>query len=943
VGLRKLERWVVRSYLLSGPDYTLPRIKALFAWCRYYTSWCPSENSAPKLPHGLIGRTVGGPNPQLFFPWATGILAWMRDVPTGFGKVAPQADILAKLAFFAAGKRSLPQGSPKVCEEAHLRHQATLTGGCPLPPEELRKVEEISLRFGEAYMNVALEGMSEISAHLSLASSGCMENPTRKGGRALYISRKFTNDFLRARVDWKEREELLREPWEQLFSVEGFPLYRTSLEECKEGDFLAQILLKKHRDPDPLGSAPLSPEEKKEVAEEVQTILEKVEKLFRERVREKPMELLTLCCVREGLLRGRLQPPVGERQLSFSGLPWYKDSLPRFYTPGPHSVTARVVTLPEKGYKARVVTVAEGWHTILLHLPRSALYQVLSRDRRSTLFLKGKELFQMTRDMLYRTSGRDFFSLRRKRILGRLWGLSSDLSSATDETYREVYQNLLEGCRRSLLKRIKEGCTFLSMIPLASLSTRLNWACESAVEVKGGSSEEGKGWFGLEQKRGFLMGNPVSWFLLNLLNLMSVHLSRTHPQGPDKTLLQDLPSVEVLEKGERYFRREAWTKVCGDDLLTLTSLTSAHAYGSWITRFGNRLSEGAHIISPHTLIFVEDVAIREDRTKGFTPLDVVFLKSITLGRENKGDAGINVKKVPPLYSRGEALRRSMIYLPQPGEEDSFRGKERRRALAGLLYQAYRRTYESLRKAGVPLFLPRWCGGLEVPYYQGDSRAIRTTNKKILPYLKWMGERPKEEAATGVGVLSPFERKGGKGELEELMDTLTENLPVFTDREIRQEYRQKVPLASPYFFLKKGVWEPTFSGLRTFSEKGWIRLQVLTQKLEERLRRGVLPSYVREEKEVVSFRSLMKAKESNWNVIQFLKSEYHLVDLSRKEVQEMGKKLFKMGYLQEEFYYSLSDLERVMKLLSDVTETATRLAPAQKGVSKSFPEGRRDRE
>nr|UUG74242.1 MAG: RNA-dependent RNA polymerase [XiangYun narna-levi-like virus 9] len=866
-GFRVLFRWLVRSYFLSGPSYTNKRVKELFAWARYYTSWC-SETEPPGVSQGNIGR-VGT---RLLFPWCKGLLVHWRRVPMEFGEGEPPHQTLVELSHFAAGKRSLPPGDERVCNKALQSHEEILTSYLPTTRERPEMANALRIL---ARSFVKTNRPKELPQHLSLASTGCYEFGQSGGGRSHYISLLFLNTFLTEKIKKEEIERCLEGDWEEVFTLEGFSQRRRPLEEAlKSGEeefLLSSLLLKDSYDPDPLnGTIRIPPSMRGEDTEE---LISRLEEMFKIRVKERPQELLALFCVREGVQRERISYPEGELFL-INGVPFYKKKEPRVLGQGRRSLLTRIAALPEKGWKTRVVTVSEGWHTILLHLSRSALYSILGRDPRSTLFLKGKELYYLTRAL--QTPVRDDARKegKRQRILRelkekKLFGLSSDLTAATDETHRCYIDKVLQGTEEAFQRDIGPHAAYL---PISFISTKVNYGKHDSrwsFEEDEKQQEESR-----EVTRGYLMGNPANWYLLNVFNLSILTLAKLQGSWSLPRFLKWLrtPNAERrLERSIRAFQNEMFTKVCGDDLITIQDLRTCHNYGALMNLCGNRLSEGAHLISPHTFLFTEDIALRKGVK--LDPLDVVFLKSLTPGDDPKGD--LHGATPPPFFTRGPALAKAMVYLPEPGEEDFYDGKARKKVLSSLLYQVYRDRIEPLRGLGIPPFIPQSMGGLGLPYYKGRKKSTRLLHPLWKKKIQWLmsNQEPMELLhAEGKVTLTKKSKKGNP--IGEFIRKECEKVPTYTDESLRVLFREELPHESHpgdyYTDRKTGKVEISFRSFRKWRDQKFQTIPMLMGKVQKTLRRGVFPmekqQQKREERSHYSFSELKKRLQENWKEV-----------------------------------------------------------------------------
>lgn len=91
-----------------------------------------------------------------------------------------------------------------------------------------------------------------------------------------------------------------------------------------------------------------------------------------------------------------------------------------------------------------------------------------------------------------------------------------------------------------------------------------------------------------------------------------------------------------------------------------------------------------------------------------------------------------------------------------------------------------------------------------------------------------------------------------------------------------------------------------------------------------------------DRDVVDFRSLMKARDQNFQAVATLTREYSLKPLAKEEFKELSREMWKPNYLKEDLFFLKKDLERILTTLSEETEEIAKLSPAPKEMRKFFP-------
>ncbi|UHM27569.1 MAG: RNA-dependent RNA polymerase [Sanya narnavirus 11] len=228
-------------------------------------------------------------------------------------------------------------------------------------------------------------------------------------------------------------------------------------------------------------------------------------------------------------------------------------------------IPCRVLTVPEPGYKARIVTTGPFWLNVLQQSASHELKTILSRhpSARSSM-MKTDQAWQA----LYLLTG--------KRFPEGSACLSSDLSEATDHIPKEVGYLLLKG--------FSEGAAYKA--PSLNLGLRM-LQCNREFVAPGHVS--------LTQTRGIMMGEPLTKVILTVLNLFVEEFAM-------RSFLHVSPRASFYES-------PPWRSyhVGGDDHLAvgpveyLDCITRAHLM------CGSKISAGKHGISDRVVKYCEKV------------------------------------------------------------------------------------------------------------------------------------------------------------------------------------------------------------------------------------------------------------------------------------------------------------------------------------------------
>jgi hypothetical protein len=212
---------------------------------------------------------------------------------------------------------------------------------------------------------------------------------------------------------------------------------------------------------------------------------------------------------------------------------------------------AEVTVVSERGFKSRVVTKSPAWLVEIGYLVRNVVWNSLRRDPRVAHALTGGRLESFVE--AFNENPPDFL------LDDGYCVISADLTAATDGLAHWAIGGCWEGVCDGL--ELPQDIRELGMLVLGPM--RISYPDLDRPDFL--------------SLRGCLMGLPLSWFILNLINLWAV----------DSALPIDCPREE----------RVCRTAVCGDDLETILPVSANAAYGQKMKLIGSGLSVGKHLIS----------------------------------------------------------------------------------------------------------------------------------------------------------------------------------------------------------------------------------------------------------------------------------------------------------------------------------------------------------
>ena len=366
----------------------------------------------------------------------------------------------------------------------------------------------------------------------------------------------------------------------------------------------------------------------------------------------------------------------------------------------------RVVTVAERGHKVRVVTAMERSVLVLGHCARRRL-------------MLGLRKWPLLRSVLLGEP---------REVVRELEGstglvLSSDLRAASNLVPFDVADAIVEGL--ALSGRVLEE---------ELLGLR---ACTGPQELAWPNGEVRK------TSRGILMGLPTTWALLNLYHgwcWNAAERSDSLPVGPT-ALRSPIKSV---------------ARVCGDDLIGVSTPAGIRAYESRLRETGAEFSAGKHFLSPDRGVFLE--VLWEFRGSRFTVLDGDIGYWRTLARKERRGRRIRIlTNQVRLHTWSTAFAlpamplRGLVAGDVPGR-DAYAPDW---WTAGVAETAYASQYplktvtavaRTLRPdlpgrfeaVGIPPFLPRELGGAGLATHSAKLQASKTHRRALASFLYGVG-------------------------------------------------------------------------------------------------------------------------------------------------------------------------------------------------------------
>jgi hypothetical protein len=331
------------------------------------------------------------------------------------------------------------------------------------------------------------------------------------------------------------------------------------------------------------------------------------------------------------------------------------------------------------------------------------------------------------------------------------------------------------------------------------------------------------------------MGNPSSWFLLNLFTEFhwdaSLYLSKrlkTSKKGRGLTPEEQLgilfqegqltqEAIRLLSEWRVSVYSDPKTARCGDDQISLSGVLEALIFENLLPLSGAIISPGVHFRSRSFGIYTKQFCRinRSDRSVSF--VDILRIRSLTTP-----DSRLPGKKeIPPSWSRGSAAAKELSWW----YTSEGHGKRIYRSSCLFLHWTYHEFLRYCHILGIEIFLPQSFGGLGYPHPEGKAKIFSGKTKRMLSIILrndlsishllssthlgsiWTGEAS--------GELGRYVEKATKEFLEGLetsdIRNFESNLPEYPD------FRSLRALADQVT-LNTGMWKPLQDVVKEVSGK-----------------------------------------------------------------------------------------------------------------------------
>jgi hypothetical protein len=454
------------------------------------------------------------PSPENFF-WRG--LSYHPDIVAML--TGDTSKVLAEKFAHLTSTRHFASGDKKAEEESLKKFFRTIEDPYKVDPSWLNTISLIAERVGEKCKR--LPGKLGISPHVSLSAAGSYYQTVKNGGRGAEIREALEKTLCVSPND----DEVIEIPWATLRCPKGRPRWRFW---CRDTEYTHY--------PD----------------------VDFAEVILEERFKE------------EHPYYQGFDESIGNQILAVAFLEWEDWKRTGLGIP------CRVLTVPEPGYKARIVTTGPYWLNILQQSVSHSLKAFLGRH-------------PSCRSSLTRTdqAWQALYLLQNKTFPEGSACLSSDLAEATDCIPKVIGSTILSGFIRGVGLRSRHIETCLDLLNTSRCFT----------------SEHGVSEF---QTRGIMMGEPLTKAILTILNLVVEEYA--------------LRTYKGIPLTQSFYKEEGWRSyhIGGDDHLAvgprqyLGLITDCHL------RCGSRISIGKHGISAKLVKYCEKVLTVPEILRGFS-------------------------------------------------------------------------------------------------------------------------------------------------------------------------------------------------------------------------------------------------------------------------------------------------------------------------------------
>jgi len=366
------------------------------------------------------------------------------------------------------------------------------------------------------------------------------------------------------------------------------------------------------------------------------------------------------------------------------------------------SLPMRPVVLPERGMKMRIATMSPAWAVVRGQRINRMLLSLLKTARCHSHALLGKAGVPQTI-----VEGVKRFGGHRDFVI-----TSADLSAASDFIPHDVAAAVWRGVVEGLGKRLGDADKVLGYQLLGPMHLE-------------GQPER-------VSNRGILMGLPLTWPVLSLLNEYAASVGMKNPGEPSS---------------------KGCFSVCGDDMIAAWTTTKQRTYYENLEKLGLVLNRYKTYESPTGGVFIEELYQVSDRTrwikiptgsKGTRPVTPpARILRQTIGKvleiESSDRRQLTFRVVshtvrPKLSAILQAKRSGMNpqddhvppHLSLPAIITAEAAKTslgwRKQAIDTIMRIAHKGTISNMEKSGVPLYWPRELGGWGLPPPKGKPVA-----------------------------------------------------------------------------------------------------------------------------------------------------------------------------------------------------------------------------
>jgi hypothetical protein len=356
----------------------------------------------------------------------------------------------------------------------------------------------------------------------------------------------------------------------------------------------------------------------------------------------------------------------------------------------------RVSPVLEQGFKTRPITVNHGAWGTLMHLPRLWLFAMLSRC--AEIPSLAKKFFGWEK----KVPGTVNYALR-KMPNGEVNSL--DLTAATDNFSKDLCASLYEGFTANCPPLIRE----LGRETFRPVTLIYRW--KDGVERVRSTS------------RGILMGDPVSWSILNIHNIFLWRLADEVDAYTGKVLLARLSDFSGF-KVPKTEPDQVGVVRCGDDQAAVAPPQRCRNFEALLNSVGAVISVGAHFASQDFVFYAKSIYMKCEGK--FTYYDIFPTRFVTGPQRTRPGE----RQIPAWWHIGSATETGVSWF-HAGFESRKTEFDHAFWVAGWFF---RKAIRNLLHMGIEPFLPRELGGLGFVSARRKFIAITPLGKAVWDML-----------------------------------------------------------------------------------------------------------------------------------------------------------------------------------------------------------------